>query len=157
MSAAKANAETKPAKGKKAPRKGPKGGGNKPNPSRKPGSKTPAWWNATKTNVAFVAMAGQLAQELKALYGASFSIAQFERMVAELPQLSEEHKSLLVIPAALLDLYQAYKGKKEARDSERESFRSFRSVEAFNAGLELAKNLGSPSTTDEEKKGAERS
>jgi hypothetical protein len=129
-------------KEKNAPREATKsGGGKKPKPRNTKGNKTPAWWYCTIKHCAFVAAAGRLSEALKLQYGEGFNIAQYERMLAELPTLSEEQRSLLVFPGTLPDLFRAYKGAKEARDSERESFRSFRSVEAINAGLELAEGL----------------
>jgi hypothetical protein len=130
-------------KEKSTPREAAKSGGGKkkPKPRNTKGNKTPAWWFTTIKHCAFVAAAGRLSEALKRHYGEGFNIAQYERVLAELPTLSEEQKSLLVFPDALPGLYRAFKGAKEARDSERESFRSFRSVEAINAGLELAEGL----------------
>jgi hypothetical protein len=101
----------------------------------------PEWWNCTRANALFARSAAALATALEETYGEGFSITRFEKVLAELPSLSEEQKSQLYIESSLLNLFKEYRVNKEARDSERESFRSFRSVEAIAAGLEMADSV----------------
>lgn len=101
--------------------------------------KSPAWWSFTTKTRSFVHAAKALSDRLAADYGASATITHFERMLAELPNLSREHLDLCKPAEDLLALYDAYLVAKEERDSERETFRSFRTVAAIATGLEVAR------------------
>jgi hypothetical protein len=111
--------------------------------SSKPKDKTPAWWVFTSKSAAFAGAARQLSTAISDTYGEGVSISHFGRMLSELPQLTEVQRSLIQLDESILTLYAAYESARTARDEERESFRSFRNVQAVASGLEVARRLAS--------------
>jgi hypothetical protein len=72
-------------------------------------------------------------------YGEGVSIAHFERMLAELPGLPAEHKVLVFIDDEVIRVYEEFLKARKARDTERESFRTSRSIVSVEASLAKAK------------------
>lgn len=119
-----------------------KGSANAENRGKK-GQKSgpPSWWVFTKHSRAFTLAASDLSQALVANYGNRVTIAYFERMLGELPALSEEQKALIDVPSEIRVKYSTYQKHKDLRDGERESFRTFRNVQAVATGLEILEGM----------------
>jgi hypothetical protein len=74
-------------------------------------------------------------------YGEGVSIAHFERMLAELPSLPAEHRGLVSIDGEVIKAYEGFLVARKARDAERESFRTSRSIVSVEASLAKAKEI----------------
>jgi hypothetical protein len=103
--------------------------------------KVPAWWVFTRASSTFVDKARMLSTLLTKRYGEGVSIAHFERALTELPSLTPEQRKLLTIDEELLGMYEEYLVSRKARDAERESFRTSRSVVSVEASLASAKEI----------------
>jgi hypothetical protein len=95
----------------------------------------------THASSAFVESARVLSTLLTKRYGEGVSIAHFERMLAELPSLPAEHKALVSIDDEVIGTYERFLVARKARDTERESFRTSRSIVSVEASLAKAKEI----------------
>jgi hypothetical protein len=105
-------------------------------PSEKP-VKGSGWEFAafTKKAVAFTGAANKLASAIKKTYGDGVSISAYEKMVNAFPTMEKDRQSLVFIDLNINQLLQTYRSARDARDSERESFRGETKVADVESGL----------------------
>jgi hypothetical protein len=141
MSLSAQKRDGKPSKAKAPPR--PFASRNKSSPviGKDTQPNVPAWWVFTRASSAFVESARVLSTLLAKRYGEGVSIAHFERMLAELPSLPAEHRVLISIDDEVIGSYESFLVARKARDAERESFRTSRSIVSVEASLAKAKEI----------------
>jgi hypothetical protein len=93
------------------------------------------WAPFTKKAVAFNQAAKTLAAEIESLYGKNVSITQFEKFCVAADSMSAEEKNLVHISASSLNALSNYIKARDARDSERASFRSDVAVKDVEGAL----------------------
>jgi hypothetical protein len=130
---------------KKAPNAQKKGTGSKGTGVRTGNAGPPkqkGWEFApfTTTNVRFVAAARVLAQSLTELYGDGVSISSFEKMVAAYQGMEPQRKVLITFGSAetkteLLNQLREFRAARDARDTERETFRGDIAVANVESGI----------------------
>jgi hypothetical protein len=98
--------------------------------------KSPAWWSFTPASVRFVQSARELSAALEILYGVNVSIAHYERMVREV-QADKSIKELIHNDHKIIALYKRYAYDLEARNKERDIFRSQKAANTITGGLEV--------------------
>jgi hypothetical protein len=117
--------------------------------------KIPAWWVFTYKSVAFAQAAKVLSSSIEDVYGKDISISHFERMIGELPTIAEDRRRLIHLDSDVLSAYDKYVVARDERDAERQSFRSFRSIQTVATGLETARQIvaaASDGQNDQEEK-----
>jgi hypothetical protein len=98
--------------------------------------KLPVWAFFTHKVVEFNKLARDLSDRLHAKYGPEVTISQFEKLVAEFSSLSDMDKELVYLDKKALALLNDYRSAKDAKDTERRSFRSDLPIKDITAGLE---------------------
>jgi hypothetical protein len=101
----------------------------------------PNWAFFTHKSVEFNKLARDLSDRLHDIYGPEVTISQFEKLVAEFPTLSKEQQGLIFLDKRLLDALALYRGAKDAKDTERRSFRSDLPVKDITTGLEACLSI----------------
>lgn len=96
----------------------------------------PSWALFTIKSVEFSSAARDLSDRLKLIYGPETTISQFGKFVAEYPALTPEQKSLIMLDKMSLNLLQLYQTAKDAKDTERRTFRSDAPIKDITTGLE---------------------
>jgi hypothetical protein len=105
------------------------GGGDR---SKRPGSRNTApkavpkgyeWQPFTTKSVNFVTAARELSEYVSKTYGTSVSITQYEKFLVAYSQMTLEERSRHTIDENGVTLAMNYQTSKDARDSERQSFR----------------------------------
>lgn len=121
----------------------PKSGGTKKSSAsskkKNPAKKGWDYAKLTKVSVAFNQEARQMSELLLQTYGDGVSITLFEKMIADLPQMKEEMKSLIYLNDELIDGLERYRASRDARDTQRDSFHSDISVANVEGGMEAAR------------------
>jgi hypothetical protein len=109
----------------------------------------PVWAFFTHKSVEFNKLARDLSDRLHAIYGPEVTISQFEKLVTEFPTLSKEQQGLVHLDRGLLDALRVYRNAKDAKDTERRSFRSDLPLKDITTGLEACLSVvGPPSDTE---------
>jgi hypothetical protein len=93
----------------------------------------------TKKSMVFNRAANRLGRALKALYGDEVTISFYEKMLSNLPSMPDDRKDLIYIDPMVIELHSKFTFAKEARDTERESFRSDIAIANIEGGLAAAK------------------
>jgi hypothetical protein len=138
--------------GKAANKSKAKNGKTQSRKEAKGGISLPSWASFTYKSVAFVHAAEGLSTKLLTIYGREVTISSFERMVAEFASLKAEEKALILLDKDCLILLQKYREAKDAKDTERKSFRSDTPLKDITTGLEACLSaLDGPPETKEDK------
>jgi hypothetical protein len=146
-------------KGNANAKKAPSGGATKKSSQQKDGWE---WAPFTKKAVTFNQAAKTLAAEIESLYGKNVSITQFEKFCVAADSMSPEEQNLVHVSASSLNALSNYLKARDARDSERSSFRSDVAVKDVEGALgslltSITGDCSSPSGETPRKANAERS
>jgi len=105
-----------------------------------PAKKGWEWATFTKKSVCFTDEARKLSELLTQTYGDNVSISQFEKMIAAYASMTDDRKGMIYINQAMIEQYEIFKAARDARDSERDSFRSDIAVTDVEGGLEALRS-----------------
>jgi hypothetical protein len=81
------------------------------------------WQSFTTKSVNFVAAARELSDYVERTYGTNVSITHYEKFLVAFSHMKLEERSKLCVEQDGVKLAQKYQAAKDARDSERQSFR----------------------------------
>jgi hypothetical protein len=124
----------------KGSKNGPPKKGNAPaKKTAAPTKKGWEWAPFTNKSVTFVAAARKLSELLTQTYGDNVTISLFEKMIAAMPNMSAERKALIYIDQETINAFEEYRKARDARDTERETFRGDIAVADVEGGLAAAK------------------
>lgn len=138
----------KPTGRKKAPKPGEAKASATASKKQAPTRKGWEFASFTKKSVEFNKLAAKLSLLIKETYGDTVSISQFEKLIASLHSMDASKKALVYIDIDAIELVKAFRKARDARDAERDSFRSDIAVADVEGGLEAAAELAATNDND---------